>query len=145
MLSKLLIAFLLLALTVLIHAGGLTIVMRRLPLSKVVDDARFGPRTWLLIRLASWVITIHIVEIAMWAFFFWWKKCLPDFESSLYFSVVTYTTVGYGDLVLAQGWRLFAGVEALTGILMCGWSTGFFFIVASKLYGARLQTKQNLK
>jgi len=75
--------------------------------------------------------------------FFWWKKCLPDFESSLYFAVVTYTTVGYGDLVLAKGWRLVAGVEALTGILMCGWSTGFFFIVASRLYVARLGPKQN--
>ncbi len=75
--------------------------------------------------------------------FFWWKKCLPDFESSLYFAVVTYTTVGYGDLVLAKGWRLVAGVEALTGILMCGWSTGFFFIVASKLYGSRLGPRQN--
>ena len=143
MLAKLADALLLLALTVLIHAAGLTIVLRRLPLSKKMDDARFAPRTWLLIRLASWAITIHMVEIAMWAFFFWWKKCLPDFESSLYFSVVTYTTVGYGDLVLGQGWRLFAGVEALTGILMCGWSTGFFFIVASKLYGVRLQRRQN--
>src|SRR5207253_6575299 len=91
----------------------------------------FIPRTWLLIQLASWAITIHMVEIAMWGLFFWWKKCLPDFESSLYFAVVTYTTVGYGDLVLAKGWRLVAGVEALTGILMCGWSTGFFFVVAS--------------
>jgi len=91
----------------------------------------FISRTWLLIQLASWAITIHMVEIAMWGLFFWWKKCLPDFESSLYFAVVTYTTVGYGDLVLAKGWRLVAGVEALTGILMCGWSTGFFFVVAS--------------
>ena len=79
----------------------------------------FISRTWLLIQLASWAITIHMVEIAMWGLFFWWKKCLPDFESSLYFAVVTYTAVGYGDLVLAKGWRLVAGVEALTGILMC--------------------------
>ena len=103
----------------------------------------FISRTWLLIQLASWAITIHMVEIAMWGLFFWWKKCLPDLESSLYFAVVTYTTVGYGDLVLAKGWRLVAGVEALTGILMCGWSTGFFFIVASRLYVARLGPKQN--
>ena len=64
-------------------------------------------------------------------------------RSALYFAVVTYSTVGYGDLVLAKGRRLVAGVEALTGILMCGWSTGFFFIVASKLYGSRLGPRQN--
>src|SRR5213075_1198153 len=119
MLAKVADAFLLLALTVIIHGAGLTIVLRRLPLWKTADDAGFVPRTWLLIQLASWAITIHMVEIAMWGLFFWWKKCLPDLESSLYFAVVTYTTVGYGDLVLAKGWRLVAGVEALTGILMC--------------------------
>ena len=143
MLAKVADAFLLLALTVIIHGASLTIVLRRLPLWKTADDAGFIPRTWLLIQLASWAITIHMVEIAMWGLFFWWKKCLPDFESSLYFAVVTYTTVGYGDLVLAKGWRLVAGVEALTGILMCGWSTGFFFIVASKLYDSRMGPRQN--
>src|SRR5205809_2678940 len=138
MLAKVADAFLLLALTVIFHAAGLTIILRRLPLWKTADDAGFIPRTWLLIQLASCAITIHMVEIAMRGLFFCWKKCLPDFESSLYFAVVTDTTVGYGDLVLAKGWRLVAGVEALTGILMCDWSTGFFFIVASKVYGSRL-------
>jgi hypothetical protein len=52
----------------------------------------------------------------------------------LYFSSVTYTTVGYGDVVLPKGWRLAGGVEALTGILMCGWSTGFFFAILSRIY-----------
>jgi len=68
---------------------------------------------------------------------------MPDLASALYFSAVTYTTTGYGDLLLPKEWRLIGGVEALTGILMCGWSTAFFFIVASKLYGVRLDTKQN--
>lgn len=137
MLVKLAIAFFLLALTVLIHASGLALVMRRLPLSEAMGDSRFGPRTWLLIRLAAWAVAIHCVEIAVWALFYWWQKCLPDFESSLYFAIVTYTTLGYGDLVLSQEWRLLAGVEALTGILMCGWSTGFFFAVVSRIYAVR--------
>ena len=68
----------------------------------------------------------------MWALFYWWQKCLPDAESSFYFSGVTYTTVGYGDLVLPKEWRLLGPVEGLTGILMCGLSTGFFFAVVSK-------------
>ena len=57
----------------------------------------------------------------------------PDLASALYFSAVTYTTTGYGDVVLPEGWRLVGGVEALTGILMCGWSTGFFFAVVSRM------------
>ena len=51
-----------------------------------------------------------------------------------HFSAVTYTTTGYGDLVLDKGWRLLGAVEALTGILMCGWSTGFFFAIVNRLY-----------
>ena len=63
---------------------------------------------------------------------------MPDLESAMYFSAVTYTTTGYGDLVLPAQWRLVGGVEALTGILMCGWSTGFFFAIVSRVFGPRL-------
>lgn len=142
MLIKLAIAFTLLALTVLIHASGLTLLMKQILLTR--NDSRFVPRTWLLIKVAAWVITIHWVEISVWALFYWWQKCLPDFESSLYFSLVTYTTVGYGDIVLSQGWRILAGVEALTGILMCGWTTGFFFTVVSKIYARPPESNNSL-
>jgi hypothetical protein len=47
------------------------------------------------------------------------------------------TTIGYGDLVLTGQWRLLGAVEALTGILMCGWSTGFFFTVLDRMFEAR--------
>ena len=52
------------------------------------------------------------------------------------FSAVTYTTTGYGDLVLPEDWRLVGAIEALTGILMCGLSTGFFFAVVSRMFRA---------
>ena len=59
---------------------------------------------------------------------------MRDLQSALYFSAVTYTTTGYGDLVLPPDWRLVGAVEAVTGILMCGWSTGFFFAIVNRLY-----------
>ncbi len=58
---------------------------------------------------------------------------MPDAHAAFYFSSVTYTTTGYGDLVLPEQWRLIGGIEALTGILMCGWSTGFFFAIVSSI------------
>ncbi len=67
-------------------------------------------------------------QIAVWALVFWWQKCLPDAESSFYFAGVTYTTVGYGDLLLPKEWQLLGPLEGLTGILMCGLSTAFFFM-----------------
>jgi hypothetical protein len=59
---------------------------------------------------------------------------MPDFTTAAYFSAVTYTTTGYGDLVLPSEWRVVGGVEALTGILMYGLSTGMFFAVFSEIF-----------
>jgi hypothetical protein len=78
-------------------------------------------------------VLLHLVEIAAWAAYYAWRDAMPDFASALYFSAVTYTTTGYGDLVLAPEWRLVGAVEALTGILMCGWSTGFFFAAVNRI------------
>jgi Ion channel len=133
-------AFLLMAFTVLINAIGLTLVMRRVNFEKAEGHADFWGPAWLLIRFTATVVTIHIVAIVVWGLFYTWQQCFPDFESSLYFSATTYTTVGYGDLVLPSGWRLFAGVEAITGILMCGLSTGFFFAVVSRVHAMQARS-----
>ena len=133
MIAQIFSAFCLVALTVIIHAAGLGIVLSRvLHHSSVRPETRFWPITWLLIRIAWWLILVHIVEIAVWALFFWWQKCLPDLESSFYFSGVTYATLGYGDLLLPKEWRMFGPLEALTGTLMVGLSIAFFFAVLSR-------------
>ena len=137
MLSTLLVAWCLLALTVMIHAVGLAVVLRRTLKAPGQPDTRFWPVTWLLVHVAGWLIFVHLTEVGVWALFYWWQKCMPDAESSFYFSGVTYATVGYGDLVLPKEWRLLGPVEGLTGILMCGLSTGFFFAVVNKVFGAR--------
>jgi Ion channel len=138
MIEKLLIAFGLVAITVLIHAAGLGILLSQLLRSTVRSETRFWPITWLLIRIAWWLIFIHTAEIAVWALFFSWEKCLPDAESSFYFSGVTYATLGYGDLLLPKEWRMFGPLEALTGSLMVGLSIAFFFAVLSRKFLQRV-------
>ena len=141
MISKLLIAWCLLALTVTIHAAGLSAMLPRV--SSDFSDRRFWPVTWRLVSVAWWLVLLHLAEIVVWALFYWWQKCLPDAESSFYFSAVTYTTVGYGDLVLPKEWRLVGAVEGLTGILMCGLSAGLFFAVVSKFLVPRSAAELN--
>ena len=131
MIAKVFAAFCLVALTVTIHATGLALLFRGLHWKKL-PHTRLWPITWLLIRIGWWLILIHMVEIAVWALFFWWQNCLPNAVSSLYFSGVTYTTVGYGDLLLPDRWKLFGPIEALSGILMCGLSTAYFFAVVTR-------------
>jgi len=132
MLANLSIAAALVAITVIIHAAGLGLVLSHVLHSPERPDTRFLHIKWVLIRIAWLLIVIHVFEIAVWALFFWWEKCLPDMESSFYFSGVTYATIGYGDIVLPEEWRLFGPIEGLTGILMCGLSTAFFFVIVSR-------------
>ena len=134
MITTLLIAWCLLAVTVTIHAAGLSAMLPHV--LSALPDRRFWPVTWQILWVAWRLILLHLTEIAAWALFYWWK-CLPDAESSFYFSGVTYATLGYGDLVLPEDWRLLGPVEGLVGILMCGLSTGFFFGVVSKFLGPK--------
>jgi len=127
-------AALLLAFTVVVHSAGMVALIRWVWRVHGRIGKGFWEQTWLLVRLAWALIAIHLAEIAIWAGFYWRRGCLPDLESAIYFAGVTYTTVGYGDLVLPKEWRLLGPIEALTGILMCGLSTGFFFAVVAKLY-----------
>jgi len=140
-LSITLIAAVLVAVTVAMHAVGLVALLRVLIRSGAQPPTGFWPVTWLLIRVTWWLILVHLAEISVWGMFYFWQDCLPDAESAFYFAGVTYTTVGYGDLVLPKPWRMLGPVEGLTGILMCGLSAGLFFAVVSKLYPSRLQSK----
>ena len=134
MVGKLSLAFALMAVCVVIHAAG---VATALPWVRThstrPDEARPVTRIRLFVRTAAWMISCHMLEIGVWAALYWLVGALPDLTSSMYFSAVTYTTTGYGDVVLPLDWRVLGGVEALTGILMCGWSTGFFFATVSGL------------
>lgn len=130
--ARFLLAWALVASCVVIHAAGVTVAMRVVR-SHPVRSSAFWQWNWLFIRLAGWMIVLHLVEIGLWAAFYRWQNAMPDLTSAWYFSMVTYTTTGYGDLVLPEPWRLEGGIESLTGILMCGWSTGFFFAIVSRM------------
>ena len=132
MFVKLLAAWCLMAVCVTLHAGGVTWALRWLR-SRDFAVQTFWSGTWLFICLAGWMVLFHLLEIGAWGLFYFWSNGMPDLHSALYFSCVTYTTTGYGDLVLPKAWRFVGGVEALTGVLMCGWSTGFFFAVVSRM------------
>jgi len=118
------------AASVAIHAYGLTLALHWLRRRASPTGQLATVR--LFIGLSGWIILLHVSEVMSWAVAYALMDAMPDLTSGLYFSAVTYTTTGYGDLVLPARWRLVGAVEALTGILMCGWSTGFFFAVVSR-------------
>jgi len=137
------IAVVLVGTTVTLHAAGLSRALQWLRKSHASPPTQTWPVAWLLIRATWLLILIHSVEITVWAIVYVTEGCLPDLESAFYFSGVTYTTIGYGDLVLQKPWRILGPVEGLTGVLMCGLSGAFFFVLANRIYLARLEAKPN--
>jgi hypothetical protein len=133
MFSQLLAAGLLVAVTVCVHAVGLVGLLKARLGWYGPARSGFWSATWMLIRVTWYLILLHVIEICAWGFFYVWAGSLPDAHAAFYFSAVTYTTVGYGDVVLPERWQLLGAIEGLTGILMCGLSTGFFFAVVNRL------------
>jgi hypothetical protein len=62
---------------------------------------------------------------------------LPDFETSFYYSLKSYTTVGYGDVLPPVSWRLLGPIEAAVGVMMLGWSTAIIVAAVQRIFDAR--------
>jgi voltage-gated potassium channel Kch len=90
--------------------------------------------TLVLAVFVLWLFLAMIVEVWAWAHLYLALGALGSFEESLYFSTVTFTTLGYGDITLDKEWRLLSSFEAANGLLMFGWSTALIFAVVQWVY-----------
>jgi len=130
-----LVALALMVSCVVVETAGIIFLIRRLARVRHILALRSAYRRGaLLLGLFLAVILLHLAQIGLWAVAFWEARQLPDFETALYFSLASYTTIGFGDVVLGPGWRVLAGLEGLTGLVLVGWSTAFTFAVVSRMY-----------
>ena len=77
----------------------------------------------------------HTLQIYLWAFCLMILGALARFSDAIYFSLVTYTTLGYGDITLSPDFRIFGSMASVTGILMFGLTTAFLVGIISRLTG----------
>ena len=77
---------------------------------------------------------VSLVEVSLWAVMYVALDAIADFDRALYFSTVTFTTLGYGDIVLESRWQLLAAFEAANGIIMFGWTTAIVIAVVQRVY-----------
>ena len=124
----------LVTLTLVLQSAGMAALIEwaRAHLPRAVH--RYGP--WrsglLMVRLTTLIVCLHMLEILLWAWFYR-LYCFSTWDSAFYFSATSYSTVGYGDLVLPRTWRLVGPIESITGVLMCGLSVTFLFAVVHRL------------
>jgi hypothetical protein len=103
---------------------------------------RKGPG--LLIKTSFMLLSIHLFQTTLWALVYLLHPAISEFETfekSLYFSLVTFTTLGYGDITIGPGQRILAGLEAINGITLIGWSTAFMFAVFLEMMKIRFSEK----
>lgn len=96
-------------------------------------------RFLLIIAVALLTGLALLVEILLWAGLYQALGLFSSLEDCLYFSGITFTTVGYGDMTLPACFRLLSVGEALNGVLMAGWSTAQLITVVQRMMELRIQ------
>jgi voltage-gated potassium channel Kch len=85
-------------------------------------------------RVVLIMYLIAIIEVLIWAAAYLAFDVIEGFEKAIYFSAVTFTTLGYGDVVLDGSRRLLSSLEAINGIIMFGWSTAIVIAAVQRVY-----------
>jgi voltage-gated potassium channel len=133
MLVQLMLATMMVVITVLLHLFGLAMLMRVLRShSRIFRRLTIMPLT-LLLAATIGIFVIHTLEIWIYALLYLQLGAFGHFEQALYFSTVTYSTIGYGDLLMPHQWRVLGAIEGAAGIIMLGWSTAFLVSLLSQL------------
>ena len=76
----------------------------------------------------------HLFQAAIWAILFIYLGEFTDFLTAYYHSTVNFASLGYGDIVMSEKWRLLGALEASNGVLMFGLSAGTLLAVMSNLF-----------
>jgi hypothetical protein len=142
--DEILIGSAMVGLCVIIHVGAIVVlldVMRRC--AKGWIAWRFYPgATAIMLIIVVGLLLAHTLEIWLWAVLYIYLGEFADMSRALYFSTVTFTTLGYGDVVLTDSWQLLSSLEAAGGILLFGLSTGASVAAMMAIIGAGNENKK---
>ena len=135
MLSNIAIGAILILLTTAVHAGGMSLSLRSISSrSTTAGSGLHQSRVFSVGRVVLIMYLIAIIEVLIWAAAYLAFDMIEGFEKAVYFSAVTFTTLGYGDVVLGGSSRLLSSLEAINGIIMFGWSTAIVIAAVQRVY-----------
>src|SRR5579864_1824496 len=126
---------LLVSLTVLIHSLGLILLSQTMP--RLIRWFRLHRHSFgkaiAMVATVLGIFFIHTIEVWIWAIVFIALGAIGTFQDALYFSTATFSTIGYGDILLNPAWRLLGSLEGINGFILIGWSTAYL-VAASTRY-----------
>ncbi len=123
-----------LLLITLLHGAGLDrIVARYRKAAEKAKEKRLHPRLAVFIFALAilFMLLLHIVEIWIWGMALNKSGLVLNLRDAIYFSANTYTTVGYGDMVLPADWRELSSIIAISGLFTFAWTTSEMFNIVS--------------
>jgi hypothetical protein len=141
MIENILLGCLLIGLTCIIHTVATYIVLSSA--KKVSDRPKKHKKLSVLLEIDFIVLLMILailIESAIWAGSYIAVEAIERFEVALYFSIVTFTTLGYGDVLIEDPWRLLASFEAANGVIIFGWSTAIVMIGIQNLFSMKVNS-----
>lgn len=134
--AQLLVGTAMIGLTVIVHVGGIIVATTWLRSCSPTSIGHNGYASAIRIFVATvlGIFFLHTIEIWSWALLYLGLGQFETIERALYFSTVTFTTLGYGDITLEPRWQLLSSLEAVNGIILFGVSTAFVFAVLRHLF-----------
>ena len=102
----------------------------------------------LLVYTALFLLSLNFLEAIIWGFTYYLLPGITEFEDiekAIYFSLVTFTTLGYGEITISSSNRILSGLEAMNGVLLLGWTTAMMFSVLQFIMKETFKVKKNKK
>jgi len=90
-----------------------------------------------MVATVGLLMAAHVAEVIAWSLAYTILNVVPAEADALYFAFVNYTTLGYGDIVPVERWRLLGPMAAMNGVLLFGWSTAVIFEVLRQAMRSR--------
>ena len=139
MLIPLVIGGAVLLLNMLIQVAAIVVMLRMIMHRRETGriSTGFGDDVRILIVVLVVLFAGHLVQIGVWASVFLMFEEFTDFATAFYHSTVNFATLGYGDIVMSERWRLLGALQAASGVLMFGLSTSTLFAVMNQIFRRR--------
>lgn len=138
MFAQFIVSSVMVVLCVAIHGVGLFSLSRAIRTEASIERLQrinpLSPRGAIFtLAVVVAMLALHGVEIWVFAFVYLVTGAVQGLKNALYFSTISYSTVGYNDTHISQAWQLLGAFESILGMFLLGWSTAFFFRMLDRI------------